>query len=173
MLVYLQMIEAPEQQTKFEIIYTQYKDTMYAIAYKILRNHHDAEDAVHHAFVKLAENIQKIEDPLCPKTKGYIVTIVENKAIDIYRRKQAHPQVEYIDEVVGIQVEYNGDNALAGCMLKLPARQRSIMILKYSHGYSMKEIAKILGISYENAVKTEQRAKVRLKALCEEAGIEW
>ena len=173
MLVYLQMIETPEQQTKFEIIYTQYKDTLYAVAYKILRNHHDAEDAVHHAFVKLAENIQKIEDPLCPKTRGYIVTIVENKAIDIYRRKQAHPQLEYIDEVVGVQVEYNGDNALVGCMLKLPARQRSVMILKYSHGYRMKEIAKILGISYENAVKTEQRARAKLKALCEEAGIEW
>ena len=173
MLVYLQMIETPEQQTKFEIIYTQYKDTLYAVAYKILRNHHDAEDAVHHAFVKLAENIQKIEDPLCPKTRGYIVTIVENKAIDIYRRKQAHPQLEYIDEVVGVQVEYQGENALAGSILKLPTRQRSVIILKHSHGYSMKEIAKILGISYENAVKTEQRAKARLKALCEEAGIEW
>ena len=173
MLVSLEMIETPEERTKLETIYNEYRGTMYAVAYKILHNVQDAEDAVHYACVQLAKNIQKIEEPICPKTKGYIVTIVENKAIDLYRRKQAHPLVEYSDEVVGIQVEYNGDNALAGCILKLPARQRSVIILKYSHGYRMKEIAMILGISYENAMKTEQRARARLKTLCEKAGIEW
>lgn len=173
MLVGLEMIETPEQRTKLETIYNRYRDTMYAVAYKILHNAQDAEDAVQYAFVQLAKNISKIEEPICPKTKGYIVTIVENKAIDLYRRKQAYPLVEYSDEVVGIQVEYDGENTLAGCILKLPARQRSVIILKYSHGYRMKEIAKILGISYENAMKTEQRARARLKTLCEEAGIEW
>lgn len=123
--------------------------------------------------MKLAENIYKIEEPLCPKTKGYIVTIVENKAIDMYRRRHAHPQVEYLDEIVGIQVEYNGSNALAECILKLPARQRSVIILKYSHGYENKEIARILGISLSNAQKLDQRAKAKLRLLCEEAGIEW
>ena len=173
MLVYLQMIETAEEQTKFEQIYTQYRDIMYGVAYRILQNAHDAEDAVQQAFVKLAENIYKIEEPLCPKTKGYIVTIVENKAIDMYRRRHAHPQVEYLDEIVGIQVEYNGSNALAECILKLPARQRSVIILKYSHGYENKEIARILGISLSNAQKLDQRAKAKLRLLCEEAGIQW
>ena len=173
MLVYLQMIETAEDQTKFERIYTQYRDILYCVAYKILKNPQDAEDAVHHAFVKLAENIYKIDEPICPKTKGYIVTIVENKAIDMYRKKHAHPQVEYLDEIVGIQVEYSGTNVLAGCIMKLPARQRSVLILKYSHGYKIREIAGILGVSMSNAQKLDQRAKAQLKLLCEEAGIEW
>ncbi|MBE6920309.1 MAG: sigma-70 family RNA polymerase sigma factor [Ruminococcaceae bacterium] len=173
MLVYLQMIETAEEQTKFERIYMQYRDIMYGTAYKILQDAQDAEDAVQQAFVKLAENIYKIEEPICPKTKGYIVTIVENKAIDMYRRRHAHPQVEYLDEIVGIQVEYNGSNTLAECILKLPARQRSVIILKYSHGYENKEIARILGISLSNAQKLDQRAKAKLRLLCEEAGIEW
>ena len=173
MLVYLQLIETKEDQHKFEIIYETYRDEMYAIANDILNNTHDAEDAVHHAFIKLAENILKIGDPKCLKTKGYIVTIVENRTIDIYRAKQAHPMVPYNEETVGIQVEYDGTNDLAGCILKLPARQRHIIILKYHHGYELKEIAKMLGITYANALKIEQRAKAKLKALCEEAGIEW
>ena len=81
--------------------------------------------------------------------------------------------VPYNEETVGIQVEYSGTNDLAGCILKLPARQRHIIILKYHHGYELKEIAKMLGITYSNALKIEQRAKTRLKALCEEVGIEW
>ena len=51
MLIYLQMIESPEDQSKFEEIYLKYKQTMYAVAYDILHNPQDAEDAVHHAFL--------------------------------------------------------------------------------------------------------------------------
>ena len=173
MITYLQMIESAEDKHKFEIIYESYRDELFTAANDILHNEHDAEDAVHHGFLKLAENISKIGEPKCPKTRGYIVTIVENRAIDIYRSKQAHPAVAYDEETVGIQVEYVGSNGLADCILKLPARQRSVIILKYHHGYELKEIAKMLGITYANALKIEYRAKEKLKALCEEAGIEW
>jgi RNA polymerase sigma-70 factor (ECF subfamily) len=173
MLVYLQAIENPAEHWKFEDIYLTYKGLMYAIAFEILGNPQDAEDAVHDAFVKVAENISRIGDPKCPKTKGYIVTVVENKAIDLYRKKKKHPRLEYTDEALGIQVEYECSNILTECILKLPARQRSTIILQYSHGYSIKEIAGILGISYANAMKTQQRAREKLKLLCEEAGLEW
>ena len=167
MLIYLQMIETPEERSKFESIYLLYRNTMYAVAYRILQNPQDAEDAVHHAFLKILENFSKISEVDCPKTKGYIVTIVENRAIDIYRRKKAHPAVPYNEETVGLSVDYAGDNVLAGCILKLPAQQRHILILKYHHGYESKEIAKMLGITYANALKIEQRAKQTLKAMLE------
>ena len=169
MLIYLQMIDSPEEKSKFEKLYLLYRDTMYTVAVGILKNHHDAEDAVHYAFVKIAENISKIGEVDCPKTKGYIVTIVENRAIDIYRRKKAHPMVFYNEETVGSVVEYDGDNLLAGCILKLPPRQRHVILLKYQHGYELKEIAKMLGITYTNALAIEQRAKKKLMALYKEA----
>lgn len=172
MLIYLQTIDSTSDQLKFETIYLEYKDIMYYVAYDILHNIHDAEDAVHYAFLKIAENIHKLGEPKCQKTKAYALTIVKNRAIDIYRVKQRHPAEPYTDATIGIQVEYTGLNELAGCILKLPTRQRHIIILKYSHGYNLKEIAKMLGISYVNALKIEQRAKAKLKALCEEAGIE-
>ena len=91
MLIYLQMIETPEEKSKFEQIYLQYKGLMFHVAFQILHNEQDAEDAVHQAFVKIAENIRKIDQPVCPKTHGYVVTIVENKAIDQYRKQHKHP----------------------------------------------------------------------------------
>lgn len=171
MLIYLQMIETPEERSKFESIYLLYRNTMYAVAYRILQNPQDAEDAVHHAFLKVLENFSKISEVDCPKTKGYIVTIVENRAIDIYRRKKAHPAVPYNEETVGLSVDYAGDNVLAGCILKLPARQRHLLILKYHHGYESREIATMLGITYANALAIEKRAKKKLKSLCEEADL--
>ena len=54
MLIYLQMIETPEDRSKFETLYEEYRDVMYAVAKKILRNNMDAEDALHQAFVNIA-----------------------------------------------------------------------------------------------------------------------
>ena len=120
---------------------------------------------------RFSKNIDKISGINCPQTKGYIVTIVENRAIDIYRRKKAHPAVPYNEETVGLSVVYAGNNVLAGCILKLPARQRHLLILKYHHGYELKEIATMLGITYANALAIEKRAKKKLKSLCEEADL--
>lgn len=102
MLIYLQMIETPEEKSKFEQIYLQYKGLMFHVAFQILHNEQDAEDAVHQAFVKIAENIRKIDQPVCPKTHGYVVTIVENKAIDQYRKQHKHPSAELNEEIQGI-----------------------------------------------------------------------
>lgn len=113
MMIYLQMIETPEEKSKFEQLYLEYRGLMFHVAYDILHNEHDAEDAVHQAFVKIAENIKKIDEPVCPKTHSYVVTIVENKAIDIYRKIKSHPTVELIDEIDGMDVYYDGDNTFA------------------------------------------------------------
>ena len=171
MLIYLMMIDSQEEQSKFEKIYKEYRGVMFYVANKILNNEHDAEDAVHQAFVKIAENIKKIEQPVCPKTKGFVVTIVENKAIDVYRKKNRHPVTELKEEIVGSQVQYSGENGLARCILSLPLRYRECILLKYHYGYSSREVSQILGISESNAIKLGQRAKKKLRQLCEEEGM--
>ena len=169
MFVYLQMIETPEERSKFESIYLLYRDIMYAVAYRILNNAQDAEDAVHQAFLKVLDNFSKISEINCPKTKGYIVAIVESRAIDIYRRNKMRSADLYNEVTVGLSVDYEDSDALAGCILKLPPRQRQLILLKYHHGYKLKEVAKMLGITYSNALTIEQRAKDKLRTYCEEA----
>ena len=171
MLIYMMMLETPEEKSLFEQIYLEYRGLMYHVAYEILHNEQDAEDAVHQAFIKIAENIKKIDGPVCPKTHSYVVTIVEHQAIDQYRRLQKHPSVELIEEIQGTNAHYEGDNDLTKCILKLPARYREMILLRYHHGYTVREIAKILGLSLPAAIKLDQRAKNKLKKLCEEAGI--
>ena len=171
MIIYMQMLETPEEKSKFEQLYLEYKGLMFHVAYEILHNEQDAEDAVHQAFVKIAENIKKIDDPICPKTHSYVVTIVENKAIDQYRKQQKHQTVELIDDIQGTNAHYEGDNDLTKCILKLPARYREMILLRYHHGYSVREIAGMMGISLSAAIKLDQRAKQKLKKLCEEVGI--
>ena len=71
MIIYLQMIESDEDKSKFEQLYIMYKGLMFHVAMKILKNEFDAEDAVHQAFLSLIENLKKISDVKCPKTRTY------------------------------------------------------------------------------------------------------
>lgn len=77
-----------------------YRGLMYHVAYHILKNPQDAEDAVHQSFVKLAEHMVTIPDGPCPRTRNLVVTVAERKAIDLYRSRQRHPETELDEQTV-------------------------------------------------------------------------
>lgn len=121
MIIYLQMIESDEDKSKFEQLYIMYKGLMFHVAMKILKNEFDAEDAVHQAFLSLIENLKKISDVKCPKTRAYIVIITERKAIDIIRSRSKLVDVEFWESTYGIEIPLPGDHGLADAMARLPA----------------------------------------------------
>lgn len=165
MLVYLQMLDTAEEKHKFEQIYEIYKKPMMKIALRILRNQLDAEDAVHTSFIKIAKNLHKVGSVEDPKTKGFVLIITEHEAINLYHKNKAHSVVELKEWDDGPTVVYDGNIFLTDCILKLPSKYRNMIILKYYHGYSTKEVAEILGISDTNASKIDQRAKKKLEEL--------
>ncbi len=169
MLIYALTIVKPADRPKLERLYLEYRSVMFCAANEILHNEHEAEDAVQQAFMKIAENLDKVPDELSNKTKAFVVTIAENTAIDRYRKLKRHGDCELCEEACGI--EANSADELVSCILKLPARYRQFILLKYYHGYSTREIAKLLGMSSAAASKTAQRAKQRLEQLCREAGL--
>lgn len=169
MLIYALTIVKPADRPKLERLYLEYRSVMFCAANEILHNEHEAEDAVQQAFMKIAENLDKVPDGLSNKTKAFVVTIAENTAIDRYRKLKRHGDCELCEEACGI--EANSADELVSCILKLPARYRQFILSRYYHGYSTREIAKLLGMSSAAASKTAQRAKQRLEQLCREAGL--
>lgn len=69
MIVYLQMIETDEDKSKFEEIYQEYRNLMYYVSYKRMQHEQDAEDVVHHVFVKIA--MLEIVDMFQPVVRKY------------------------------------------------------------------------------------------------------
>lgn len=174
MLIYLEMIETPEDKDKMDELYQYYRNLMFSVARKIVGNDKDAEDAVGNAVVKIIENLEKISEIKCPKTKSYVVTIVKNKARDINRWKNRHPQVEISEGLQGEYVEYDGGDELTQCILKLPDRYRDWMMSRYGANgevCSMEETAELFDLSMEAAYKLDQRAKKKLEELCKKEGI--
>ena len=173
MIVYLSMIETEDDRSRFEIIYHEYKRLMFYVANRILQNEYDSEDAVHQAFLKIAERIEKIDDPKCPKTRSLVVTIVERKAIDTYRARKKQSRLSLDEEYINVPVADELEDVparlhFAKAMALLPTRYRELLLLKYDCGYSDQEIAQMLSMSKENVKKTIQRAKAKLSAIMDE-----
>ena len=170
MLVYLAMIESPDDRHKFEVIYNTYKQLMYYIASNILGDIKDSEDVVHEAFLKIIDIFEKIDNPTSPQTRSLIVTITENKAIDLYRKRKKINIVPFEEEYLGVPEQSKIDQianqeVIAIPILSLPGRYREVLLLKYAQGYSMDEIAVILSMTRENVKKTIQRARKKLEEI--------
>ena len=156
MFLYLAMIDSDADKSKFEILYSEYKNLMYYTANRILHNSSDAEDVVHQAFLKVIEILDTISSPRCHKTRALLVTITEHKAIDLYREKQRRNVLPLAEEYIGA--------APAAAIASLPPRYRSVLLLRYDCGYSNAEIANILDTTEPNVRKLIQRAKEKLSA---------
>ncbi|MEE0049558.1 MAG: sigma-70 family RNA polymerase sigma factor, partial [Eubacteriales bacterium] len=100
MFLYLAMIDSDADKSKFEILYSEYKNLMYYTANRILHNSSDAEDVVHQAFLKVIEILDTISSPRCHKTRALLVTITEHKAIDLYREKQRRNVLPLAEEYI-------------------------------------------------------------------------
>lgn len=171
MLIYMQTIESPEEQSKFERIYYSYRHLLYQVAFRILHQEQDAEDVVHDTFLKVIQIIDKIVQPVCPQTQHLIVIIAENKSLDILRKRKKVQFVDFNDAYVeGYTLELP-DGSVGKCLNALPTRYRDVLILRHHYGYHLKEIAFILDISEENVKKIHQRAKRSFQIICEKEGL--
>ncbi len=180
MLLFLTMIDSDEDKSKFEVIYENYRNLMFFVAKKILYSDSDAEDAVQDAFIRIINNLDKIEDPKCHKTKNLIVIITKRIAIDIYRSKSKYITVSETDELdlnelnnvsSGSEFDKVDENIdISYAISKLPDRYRDVLLLKYYNDYTDSEIAEILTTSEANVRKLLERSRKKLGNMLGEDG---
>lgn len=170
LMFYLQMIESDEDKSKFEIVYLEYRGLLHKIAYNILHHEEDSEDAVHQAFLYIVENIWKINEPISPQTKSYLVNTVECRAKNIKDAKYKKMEIP-LDDAEGISAEYKGENRLTKCVSQLSGRYREVLTFKYKFGLDNKAIARMMNTTEVNVRKMEERAKKKLYELCRKEGL--
>ena len=169
---YLALMDGEDMQRSFESLYHQYRGLMYTRAYEIVQQSETAEDIVHEAFIKIAKNMHMVQNTLPERRKALIMRILENTAIDSYRKNKKN--TEYMASVVLDDTlelasdEHAGEHNLVYAILKMPLQYRQIFYLKYAHGYSNKEIAQLLGITVSSIEKILSRGKKKLNGYLKE-----
>lgn len=87
-----------EDKSKAEQLITRYQGLLYSIAYKMIGNEHMAEDIVIEAWIKILSHLDLVGEVEENRTKGFLVTILENTAINEYNKNKKKLQREVVIE---------------------------------------------------------------------------
>ncbi|MBO5417977.1 MAG: sigma-70 family RNA polymerase sigma factor [Clostridia bacterium] len=94
---YLTLVDEPEDKSLVEKIYYDYRDHMFAAANGILQNEQDAEDAVHDAFVKIAQNIKMFRKYDEDHLKASVLAITRHRALNMLK-KGSNVEIDSLDD---------------------------------------------------------------------------
>lgn len=152
------------------VLARQYAPAVYRLAYARTGSRSDAEDIMQEVFLRLIQ--AKPTFPSQAHAKAWLFRVTSNCSNDLFRlpwRRREEP----LEEETAIS-EVPEEGSMTEAVLSLPARYRIPIHLFYYEGYSVAEIAKIVGKS-EGTVKTRlfrARKLLRDKLKEEEVKIE-
>lgn len=174
---FLSALDTEDDRSIFTKLYHFYENAMYHTAYSILHDRYLAEDAVNEAFIKLMKYLPEITDIECHKTKALIVIIIRNTAIDIYRKRK----LQYRYETPESEEEMDDNEVILDNIIakedyleliqrlkNLKKEYQEIILLKYVHELSNREISKLMSVSESVVRQHICRAKKAVKKLVEE-----
>ncbi len=144
----------PEQIAQ---LYDTYGDMLFRLAYSIMLNQADAEDAVQDIFIKIIGRIPEFTSS--SQEKAWITKVLANHCKDMLRKRKLRlytPLEEVLEQSGhGLSVpgpEDNGGTELFQMVLSLGEKYREPLILHYFEGFSIEEVSEILSIG-QSAVK--------------------
>ncbi len=168
---YLSLAESPEEKSKIEEIYHQYKKLIYHIAYSKLQKQELAEDAVHDVMLAVIGGIKKLQDRSGEEVKAFLCLVTRNVAVDLLRkeRRRAAEPLEDLPLAGGLDPQQQlGARAIAEYIAQMSPIYRDVLELTAYYGFSAKEAAALLKITPATARKRLERARSLLSAYLKE-----
>ena len=146
----------------FAYLVERYKTPVYNLAYRMLGNSEDAEDAAQEAFLRAYSQLHSY-DP-SRKFSSWLLSITSHHCIDQLRRRrfswlplEAIEALEWlgadVDQPEQAVVDGEDRDEVRRLLHVLPAKYRLVLVLRYWYDMSYDEIAKTTAMS-EAAVKT-------------------
>lgn len=138
------------EQFKNEI-YQTYQPKVFGYMISKVNNAELSEDLTADVFLKVYEKLDDFDETKA-SVSTWIYTIAKNRLTDYFRTRRVFEEVpETLNDGSDVEEEVcNREmlDKLAASLKKLPERERDIIILRYYSGFTLKEIAEKLRISY-------------------------
>jgi RNA polymerase sigma-70 factor (ECF subfamily) len=150
------------EEEALSALVSQYSGTLYRVAYSVLRNSADAEDAVQEAFMRVLrhrDTLSEVRDQ-----RVWLIRIVWNIVLDRKRRSKTRPETDDVTELArvlpagGLSAEQRAAAAehhahVLACVEQLPAKEREVLMLSAFEELNSVEIASVVGIT-ESSVRS-------------------
>lgn len=172
------------RRSKLEALYTVYEQPMYRIAYAILHDRMQAEDAVSEAFLKIMQHLEQLDEPTNPCTKQYMIQVIRTTAINQYRKNSRENQYTQAineetmqladaDDELSRRMKYTENRQEVEAMLQgLDESERALLQMRCVEELSFREIGERMSLSENTVRKRYERLRRSIRKQKEECTYE-
>ena len=166
-IYYIEKVKNGQTQY-YSYIVEKYKDIVFSIALKVLKNREDAEEMAQESFIKAYRSLHTFKGKA--KFSSWLYRITYNNCISEIRRRKIHftpiDEVEVKDDAESFNIEglpqENREKYIKIALDKLPEDEYTLILLYYFEEQSIEEISKITRLTESNAKVKLYRARKKL-----------
>lgn len=158
----------------------EYSAALYRVAYSVVRNSAEAEDAVQEAFLRVLKHRDKLHE--IRDVRVWLVRITWNVVLDRKRRSKTRPESDDIADFARVlpSTDRRADETvisseeqarILALIDHLPAKEREALLLSAVEELSTAEIAAVLKTTESSVRSRIFRARRELSILLEKEGI--
>ncbi|MDL2205360.1 sigma-70 family RNA polymerase sigma factor [Eubacteriales bacterium OttesenSCG-928-N13] len=167
-------MDNPDDRAFMEQLYRTYRPLMFRIAIGILKSHHDAEDAINDACVRLIPKVEELQEKNDYNLKFYIMSTIRNTAINKAVKRNRNSKYSFLEGDSKILDLVPGGEAadrplireaelgaLVEALSEMPANELNLLRMKYLDELPDLQIADTLGVKPASIRMYLTRAKRR------------
>lgn len=143
----------------FAPLVDRYKNLVYTLALRMVKNTDEAEEAAQDTFVKVFRSLEKFKGE--SKFSTWIYRVAYNTCLDRIKKYKTAPleiaiddygtrQLRATENVLDTLADEERHRAVQECLQQLPGEDAFLLTLYYFEEQSLEEIAKIIGIKPNN-----------------------
>jgi RNA polymerase sigma-70 factor (ECF subfamily) len=171
----------------FEFLFDKYREKVYRIAYRFVRDKEDALEVAQDVFLRVYTSLAKFKTD--SKFFTWLYRVAVNRAIDFTRQRKSRPVIDMDPEILDAQVgassgkglgvdpaslaeEKDLEEHLARAVRKLSEKHRAVFLLHAMENLSYKEIAVVMNCSIGTVMSRLFYARKKLQELLPTMGLE-
>jgi RNA polymerase sigma-70 factor, ECF subfamily len=119
-----------------------------------------AEDVVQDTYLTARARLLQLRDP--DALEAWLARICIHRCYRVTRRGRRLQELLTALPFARFAAPASGRLELRELVERLPPRERAVIVLQHGYGYSLAEVAELVGISHANARKVASRTRARL-----------
>lgn len=126
-----------------------------------------AEDVVHDTYLVARARVSQLRDPAA--LEAWLARICVHRGFRVKRRGKRLEELLASVPFARTSPAGSGRIELHELVERLPPRDRAVVVLQHGYGYTLAEVAELVGISHANARQIASRTRARLLQQWQEA----
>lgn len=161
----------------FTVLVNRYKDLVFTLALRMLKNREEAEEVSQDTFIKTYKWLHKFKGD--SKFSTWIYKVAYNGCLDRIKKNKKYlndveinefteHQVKTMDNAFDVLVEEERNQLIQDCLHLLPSDDSFLLTLYYFEEQSLDEIANIVGLTANNVKVKLFRSRKKLASILKE-----